>query len=71
LLDGVTSQEVVASPILSNGERRELTQLDLTFLQDIGWDTVAIPEPGTTASLLCGLGYLLTRRSRPVRRNLG
>lgn len=70
LLDGVTSQEVVASPILSNGERRELTQLDLTFLQDIGWDTVAIPEPGTTASLLCGLGYLLTRRSRPTRRNL-
>ncbi len=71
ILDGSSSQEVVMSPLLTNGERRELTQLDLTFLRDIGWDTVAIPEPGPTASVLCGVGFLLALRSRPVRRKCG
>lgn len=64
LLNGLTSQEVVMSPSLTNGERRLLTQLDLALMRDIGWDTVAIPEPSTTVAVLGGLACLLARRPR-------
>ena len=64
LLNGLTSQEVVMSPSLTNGERRLLTQLDLALMRDIGWDTVAIPEPTTAVSMLCGMACLLARRPR-------
>ena len=64
LLNGLTSQEVVMSPSLTNGERRLLTQLDLALMRDIGWDTVAIPEPTTTVFVLGGLACLLAGRRR-------
>ncbi len=64
LSDGA-SQEVVMDPNIAFGQRKELTALDVAFLQDIGWaNASAIPEP-TMASLL-SLTMLLaaTRRRR-------
>jgi hypothetical protein len=60
LLDGGI-QEVVMDPNITTGTRKQLTQLDLAFLRDIGWQT--IPEPSST--LLIGLGtitFILRRR---------
>jgi len=52
LSDG-TMQEVAMDPSILNGTRKELTQLDVAFLRDIGWSTVAVPEP--SAFLFMGL----------------
>ncbi len=61
LSDGLM-QEVVMDPNITTGTRKNLTQLDLAFLRDLGWQTV--PEPSST--LLLGLGSfaLLIRRKR-------
>lgn len=59
LSDGVM-QETVMSPTLTVGTRKTLTQLDLAFLRDIGWQT--IPEPGTGLLALLSAGLLLRRR---------
>jgi len=62
-IDTNMMQEVVMDPNLTTGTRKTLTQLDLAFLQDIGYETVAIPEPGT-ALLAAGFGLLTLRRRR-------
>jgi hypothetical protein len=63
LSDGVL-QEVVMDPNITTGTRKELTQLDLAFLRDIGWETAAVPEPSSI--LLIGLGSFafILRRSK-------
>lgn len=61
LSDGVM-QEVVMDPNITEGARKELTQLDVAFLQDIGWQTV--PEPSTSILLMLGGLSLVLRRSR-------
>ncbi len=43
------SQEVVMDPSITVGTRKYLTDLDLAFMQDIGWQVV--PEPSTWALL--------------------
>jgi hypothetical protein len=43
--DGAT-QEASMDPSLTRGVRKELTWLDLAFLRDLGWDTIAPAEPG-------------------------
>lgn len=56
-------QEAAMDPDITSGTRKQLTELDLAFLKDIGWSTVAVPEP-TTALLLAGsLAALLRRRA--------
>ncbi|MGB0990915.1 MAG: PEP-CTERM sorting domain-containing protein [Akkermansiaceae bacterium] len=60
LSDGV-AQEVVMDPNITVGTRKELTDLDLAFLRDIGWQTV--PEPSSTALLgVAGLGFVFRRK---------
>jgi len=64
LSDGVT-QEVVMDPSITVGTRKQLTQMDLAFLRDIGFQTV--PEPSTfvlALTGLVGLAALLRRRRR-------
>jgi hypothetical protein len=61
LLDGVM-QESLMSPSILTGTRKEITQLDLAFLRDIGWQTV--PEPSTAAFAALFLTGLCTRRRR-------
>jgi hypothetical protein len=61
LSDGV-SQEVVMDPSILTGTRKSLTQLDLAFLRDIGWDT--IPEPSTAVLLFGAASTFLVRRRR-------
>ena len=70
LSDG-ESQEVVMDPNISFGQRKELTQLDVAFLQDIGWanansdlQTNAIPEPATASLLGLTMLVFATRRRR-------
>ena len=52
LSDGV-SQEVVVDPNITVGTRKELTEMDLAFLRDIGFET--IPEP--SGVFLAAMGF--------------
>jgi hypothetical protein len=61
IVDG-TMQEALMSPAITVGTRKQITQLDLAFLRDIGWQT--IPEPSTGALSLAVAGGLLARRRR-------
>ena len=61
LSDGVM-QEASMDPNLTEGTRKEITLLDLAFMQDIGWNIV--PEPGSVTVMLVGtLGILARRRA--------
>ncbi len=60
LSDGVL-QDAVMDPTLTAGTRKTLTELDLAFLRDIGWET--IPEPTSLALLVVGGAALLRRRA--------
>ena len=63
--DGTTAQEVALDPSITTGTRKKLTELDLAFMRDLGWQTVApVPEPSST--LLIGLGTfaLILRRRK-------
>ncbi len=46
------SQEVVMDPSITVGTRKYLTELDLAFMQDVGWQVV--PEPSTVVLLGAG-----------------
>lgn len=70
LSDGV-AQEVVMDPNISFGQRKELTRLDMAFLQDIGWANAssdlqpsAIPEPAMASLLSLTMLLAATRRRR-------
>lgn len=54
LSDGV-DQEPVMTPSITLGTRKTLTQMDMAFLQDFGWDVASIPEPGSAALVLLAL----------------
>jgi hypothetical protein len=66
LVDGVfqtgNPQEAALDPSLTLGTRKYLTDLDLAFLRDIGWQT--IPEPSATALLLAASALGAARRHR-------
>jgi hypothetical protein len=64
LSDGL-AQEVVMDPDLLNGTRKELTQLDLAVLRDLGFSTVtAIPEPSGLFALTVAGSLIALRRRR-------
>ncbi len=71
LIDGVfdlnSTQEAVMDPTLTNGTRKYLTDLDLAFLRDMGWETVAIPEPSAIALLGFALAIWGARASTSHR----
>ncbi len=62
--DGTTAQEVAMDPSITTGTRKKLTELDLAFMRDLGWQTIApVPEP--SSALLIGFGafvFILRRR---------
>jgi len=43
------SQEVLMDPSITTGTRKELTELDLAFLRDIGWETIYPTFPSSPA----------------------
>ncbi|MBT8044447.1 MAG: hypothetical protein KJO79_05795 [Verrucomicrobiae bacterium] len=61
LSDGV-SQTAVMGPIINQGERRLLTELDAAFLRDLGYTT--IPEPSTLMLLAFALSPLVFIRTK-------
>lgn len=65
-INGVGSFEAALDPNITNGTRKELTDLDWNGLRDVGWQVAAVPEPETWATLLAGLGLVgaVTRRRR-------
>ena len=64
LSDGL-AQKVVMDPDLLNGTRKELTQLDLAVLRDLGFSTVtAIPEPSGLFALTVAGSLIALRRRR-------
>jgi PEP-CTERM motif len=56
----------VMNPSISNGQRKQITELDKAFLRDLGFIT-AVPEPGSM--LLAGLAmtYLIRSRRRTMQ----
>jgi hypothetical protein len=59
----LAGQEAAMDPTITLGTRKFITELDLAFLQDMGWDVVAIPEPSSVV-LLAGAPLLLLGRRR-------
>ncbi|MDA1274086.1 MAG: PEP-CTERM sorting domain-containing protein [Verrucomicrobia bacterium] len=59
------AQELLMAPDLSSGTRKYLTDLDIAGLRDVGWTVV--PEPGTAALLLLGLGVCWMKRRNGCR----
>jgi len=51
-------------PTASPGEMLGLTDRDRIAMDAIGWDLVAVPEPGTLSMMLLGLGCLVAARRR-------
>lgn len=64
LVDGV-AQEAAMDPTIFLGDRKYFTDLDYAAMQDIGWQVTPVPEAGTWAMLLAGLGLVgFTARRR-------
>ncbi|MGB0776154.1 MAG: PEP-CTERM sorting domain-containing protein, partial [Akkermansiaceae bacterium] len=65
LSDGVF-QESILSPGVTPGVRKELTELDLAILEDLGYNVsyTPVPEPSSAALFVIGLLAATTRRSR-------
>jgi hypothetical protein len=61
-VSGGTSQEVAMDPSLTVGTRKYLTQMDLAFLRDLGYQTV--PEPSTAVLLAVSIGMVGAVRRR-------
>ncbi len=71
LIDGVfdlsSTQEAIMDPTLTTGTRKYITDLDLAFLSDMGWQTVAVPEPHAIALVLAALVVLGGARASRLR----
>ncbi len=72
IIDGVYRsdivQEAIMDPTLTTGSRKYITDLDLAFLKDMGWDVVAVPEPSTIVLIAFGgIAILATARRRASR----
>lgn len=64
--DDSITQEALMDPTIVVGTRKYLTDLDLAFLEDMGWDV--IPEPTTNALLgLAGALVFVLARRRTLR----
>jgi hypothetical protein len=63
-IDGTSSfangipQEAAMDPTILLGKRKYFTDLDYAAMQDIGWQVTPVPEAGTWAMLLAGLGLV-------------
>jgi hypothetical protein len=66
LVDGVwkvgVSQEALMDPTIVLGTRKYITDLDLAFLRDMGWETQVVPEPAAALLVLGGTALLVRRR---------
>jgi len=56
------SQEALLDPDIAAGDTKELTDVDVAALQDIGWEIAQVPEPSSVAFLGLGLALLARRR---------
>lgn len=52
------------NPILTNGQRLNVTELDFAALDDLGWEVSAVPEAETWAMMLASLGLISLRLRR-------
>ena len=59
---GGGSQEAAFDPSPLAGTRKELTDLDVAGLSDIGWEIASVPEPSSGLFALMGPGLLFFRR---------
>ena len=64
------NQQVAMAPMINPGTRNYLTDVDVAFLRDLGWETIAVPEPSTWGLLfLGGFAVLWTMRRRSRARS--
>ncbi|HEY2573436.1 MAG TPA: hypothetical protein VGH65_05175 [Verrucomicrobiaceae bacterium] len=59
------AQEAVMDPSLTTGTRKDITAMDVAFLQDLGFAVAPVPEPGSFALCVGAAAiFLLARRRR-------
>lgn len=58
------AQEAAMDPSLTIGTRKELTAMDVAFLQDLGYSVAPVPEPGVLTLGFGAAALLLLGRSR-------
>jgi hypothetical protein len=58
------AQEAAMDPSITVGTRKDLTAMDVAFLEDLGYAVAAVPEPGSFALLSGAAAFLLISRRR-------
>lgn len=62
------NQQVAMAPGIAPGARNYLTDVDVAFLRDLGWETIAVPEPSTWVMMMLGFGVVVVAVGRSKRR---
>lgn len=63
-IGGMGSFETAMDPVITTGDRKRFTDLDLAALQDVGWEVTPIPLPASVLLFVTGIMVLFSVSKR-------